>query len=203
MKNYFGETHKYDDIINLPHHVSGTHPQMPVEDRAAQFAPFAALTGYGAAIKETERYTEKRIQPDEESVEILNRRLEFIREHISEKPEVTVTYNGEKHDSIYDESKLETKDKYAVLFGGNYGEVTIETEAKNGKCLMILKDSFANSMVPYLLEDYEKIVMIDLRYYRGSLSQDIEEQKVTDLLVLYEMSNFAQDRNLYKLNTFD
>ena len=53
MKNYFGETHKYDDIINLPHHVSGTHPQMPVEDRAAQFAPFAALTGYGAAIKET------------------------------------------------------------------------------------------------------------------------------------------------------
>ena len=65
---------------------------MPVEDRAAQFAPFAALTGYGAAIKETERYTEKRIQPDEESVEILNRRLEFIREHISEKPEVTVTY---------------------------------------------------------------------------------------------------------------
>ena len=92
MKNYFGETHKYDDIINLPHHVSGTHPQMPVEDRAAQFAPFAALTGYGAAIKETERYTEKRIQPDEESVEILNRRLEFIREHISEKPEVTVTY---------------------------------------------------------------------------------------------------------------
>ena len=92
MKNYFGETHKYVDIINLPHHVSGTHPQMPVEDRAAQFAPFAALTGYGAAIKETERYTEKRIQPDEESVEILNRRLEFIREHISEKPEVTVTY---------------------------------------------------------------------------------------------------------------
>ncbi len=121
----------------------------------------------------------------------------------SHLPEVTVTYNGEKHDSIYDESKLETKDKYAVLFGGNYGEVTIETEAKNGKCLMILKDSFANSMVPYLLEDYEKIVMIDLRYYRGSLSQDIEEQKVTDLLVLYEMSNFAQDRNLYKLNTFD
>ncbi len=118
-------------------------------------------------------------------------------------PKVTVTYNGEEHDSIYDESKLKTKDKYAVFFGGNYGKLTIQTEAKNGKTLMILKDSFANSMVPYLLEDYEKIVMIDLRYYRGSLSQDIEEQKVTDLLVLYEMSNFAQDRNLYKLNTFD
>ena len=51
MKNYFGETHKYDDIINLPHHVSGTHPQMPVEDRAAQFAPFAALTGYGGPLR--------------------------------------------------------------------------------------------------------------------------------------------------------
>ena len=115
MKNYFGETHKYDDIINLPHHVSGTHPQMPVEDRAAQFAPFAALTGYGAAIKETERYTEKRIQPDEESVEILNRRLEFIREHISEKPEVTVTYSArpeKRRRKVYDSHWHCKKDRH-------------------------------------------------------------------------------------------
>ena len=92
MKNYLVKHINMTISSTFPTHVSGTHPQMPVEDRAAQFAPFAALTGYGAAIKETERYTEKRIQPDEESVEILNRRLEFIREHISEKPEVTVTY---------------------------------------------------------------------------------------------------------------
>lgn len=57
MKN---ETHRYDDIINLPHHVSKTHPQMPVADRAAQFAPFAALTGHSDAIKETQRRMEER-----------------------------------------------------------------------------------------------------------------------------------------------
>ena len=83
---------RYGDILGHSYPFPLRHARMPVEDRAAQFAPFAALTGYGAAIKETERYTERRIQPDEESVEILNRRLEFIREHISEKPEVTVTY---------------------------------------------------------------------------------------------------------------
>ncbi|MDY3017338.1 MAG: hypothetical protein SOR79_09345 [Blautia sp.] len=92
MKNYFGESHKYDDIIHLPHHVSDKRPQMPVLDRAAQFAPFAALTGYGEAVKETARLTERRIQPDEETLDILNRRLEFIKEHISERPEVSVCF---------------------------------------------------------------------------------------------------------------
>lgn len=92
MKNYFDENHKYDDMLNLPHHVSKKHPQMPVEDRAAQFAPFAALTGYGAAIKETARRTERKIEPDEDMLAILNRRLEFIRDHISDNLEVSVTF---------------------------------------------------------------------------------------------------------------
>ena len=92
MKNYFGESHKYDDIIHLPHHVSDKRPQMPVLDRAAQFAPFAALTGYGEAVKETARLTERRIQPDEEALDILNRRLEFIKEHIGEHLEVSVCF---------------------------------------------------------------------------------------------------------------
>ena len=53
---------KYDDIINMPHHVSDKHPQMPIEDRAAQFSPFAALTGHEAAIKETARLAEEKIR---------------------------------------------------------------------------------------------------------------------------------------------
>ena len=56
------EDNKYDDIIEMPHHVSDTHPQMPLLDRAAQFAPFAALTGHSEAIKETERLTVERIE---------------------------------------------------------------------------------------------------------------------------------------------
>lgn len=92
MKNYFGQSHKYDDIIRLPHHVSKSRPQMPREDRAAQFAPFAALTGYGEAVEETARCTERRMEPDEETLSVLNRRLEYIKEHIGEKLKASATY---------------------------------------------------------------------------------------------------------------
>ena len=65
---------KYDEIMGLPHHVSKTRPQMPMSDRAAQFAPFAALTGYDAAIKETGRLTDERIELDEGALTALNMR---------------------------------------------------------------------------------------------------------------------------------
>ena len=84
--------HKYDDIINLPHHVSKKHPQMSLEARSAQFAPFAALTGYGDAIDETQRETEDRIELDEEQKKILDRKIQMLREHINQKPSVVVTY---------------------------------------------------------------------------------------------------------------
>ena len=58
------DDHKYDDIINLPHHVSTRHPQMPMINRAAQFAPFSALTGHGDAIRETARLTEEEVESD-------------------------------------------------------------------------------------------------------------------------------------------
>ncbi|MBR2409136.1 MAG: hypothetical protein IKB07_09335 [Lachnospiraceae bacterium] len=86
------DEHRYDDIIELPHHVSRKHPQMPLLDRAAQFAPFAALTGHEAAIKETARLTEDEIELDENSKELLDLRLQYLQEHMSEQPEVTVTY---------------------------------------------------------------------------------------------------------------
>lgn len=86
------DAHKYDDIINFPHHVSVTHPQMPLMDRAAQFSSFAALTGYDAAIRETERLTEEWREPGESRKEMLDERLQIIRENLSEKPEVIVTY---------------------------------------------------------------------------------------------------------------
>lgn len=84
--------HKYDDIINLPHHVSTKRPQMSMIDRAAQFSPFAALTGYDAAIKETGRLTDERIDMDESSLERLNRKFQLLVERMDEQPEVTFTY---------------------------------------------------------------------------------------------------------------
>lgn len=77
MNKSYGE---YDDIINLPHHVSKKHPQMKAIDRAAQFAPFAALTGHGDAIRETERLTGVRIELDEYEKEIIRGRLQSVLE---------------------------------------------------------------------------------------------------------------------------
>ena len=82
----------YDDIIDLPHHVSETPPPMSRADRAAQFSPFAALTGYDAAVRETARMTERRIELDEGVKAELNARLNCILEHLSEHPQVSITY---------------------------------------------------------------------------------------------------------------
>ena len=83
---------KYDEIINLPHHVSKTRPQMPMSDRAAQFSPFAALTGHDAAIAETARLTDEMVQLDPNAVEILNDKLCRISESTDTEPTVTITY---------------------------------------------------------------------------------------------------------------
>lgn len=88
MNNYG----KYDDIINLSHHESKKYPRMSNEARAAQFAPFAALTGYDDAIKETARLTSERIEINEELKVILDAKLQIIHDKVSAKPEVTVTY---------------------------------------------------------------------------------------------------------------
>ncbi len=85
-------TSEYDDIIHLPRHVSATRPHMSVSDRAAQFSPFAALTGYDAAIKETARLTDKRIKLDEYIKEELSDRLQIIADRIKEHPEIAITY---------------------------------------------------------------------------------------------------------------
>ena len=83
---------RYDEIINLPHHVSPTRPQMPMSDRAAQFAPFAALTGYDAAIKETGRLTDERVELDKEALTALDMKYQLLMDALNEAPKVTITY---------------------------------------------------------------------------------------------------------------
>jgi len=83
---------KYDDIINLPHPTSAKHPRMPISERAAIFSPFAALTGHAAAIQETARLTEQKMELDEDTKAELDRRQAILLEHIAEQPEVTVTW---------------------------------------------------------------------------------------------------------------
>ena len=83
---------KYDEIMELPHHVSKTRQQMPMSDRAAQFAPFAALTGYDSAIKETGRLTDEKIELDEETLTVLDRKYQLLMDALDEAPEIEITY---------------------------------------------------------------------------------------------------------------
>ena len=85
-------TNKYDDIIELPHHVSKKHVQMSIHDRAAQFSAFAALTGHKAAIQETERLVEKKMELDENAIQLLNEKLLMIYESLDQHPQVSITY---------------------------------------------------------------------------------------------------------------
>lgn len=87
-----GKEHKYDDIIHLPHPVSTRHPQMPMINRAAQFAPFAALTGHDEAICETARLTDEKMELDEYEIEEVNKKIQILQEHLGENHPVTITY---------------------------------------------------------------------------------------------------------------
>ena len=89
---YDEKDHGYDDIINLPHHVSSKRPQMSMLDRAAQFSPFAALTGYDDAIQETGRLTDEKINLSEEEKEALDRKQQILLERLDERPALTVIY---------------------------------------------------------------------------------------------------------------
>ena len=86
------EKFPYEDIVNLPPHISKRHPQPSMMDRAARFAPFAAITGYEEMVLEEARITEERIDLDEGTLSILNEKLNMIQEFIDEEPEVTITY---------------------------------------------------------------------------------------------------------------
>ena len=83
---------RYDDIINLPHHVSPTRQRISMHDRAAQFALFAALVGYDAAVAETARLTESRPELDKQEQQAINERLAYIADHIPKQPEVRIKY---------------------------------------------------------------------------------------------------------------
>jgi len=111
-----------------------------------------------------------------------------------------VTKDGQKVDSIFDKDCLDVKDKYTVFFGGNYAKVDIITYRSGIKAvsqrfpnkLLIIKDSYANSFVPYIMDDYDEITMVDTRYYKGNITDLAKEYD--DILVLYNIVNFGQDK---------
>ncbi len=119
-------TRDYDDIIHLTHHVSATHLPMSIIDRAAQFSPFAALTGHANAIKETARLTDERIELDESMKDILSGKLQAIADRLKERPEITITYfqpDAKKNGGVYVTAtsmvkKIDTHERVVVMTNG-------------------------------------------------------------------------------------
>lgn len=106
---------------------------------------------------------------------------------------------GEPTDSVYDYSALDTKDKYAVYFGGNEAFLKITAESQAGRKILVIKDSYANCFIPFMIGAFQEIDIVDLRYTNQRLSELIAEGGYTDLLILYNASGFAEDMSIAKL----
>ena len=116
----------------------------------------------------------------------------------AEDNDVVVNYVDEqkKTTSLYDSSKLKERDKYAVYLGGNFSVVDIRTVSESNRRLLLFKDSYANSFVPFLTPYFREIVMVDPRYYSGTIGDIMDTYEITDTLFLYSANIFLQDNNI-------
>ena len=121
------DIHNYDDIINMPRHISSKHPQMKIIDRAAQFAPFAALTGHKESINEASRITDSKKELDENQKEILNNKLNYILLNLDKLLEIKITYfqadlkkSGGKYVTVL--ASIEKIDEYNKVLVLNNGK---------------------------------------------------------------------------------
>ena len=125
------DIHNYDDIINMPRHISSKHPQMKIIDRAAQFAPFAALTGHKESINEASRITDSKKELDENQKEILNNKLNYILLNLDKLLEIKITYfqadlkkSGGKYVTVLASiKKIDEYNKVLVLNNGKNDEM--------------------------------------------------------------------------------
>ncbi|MEK3837611.1 DHHW family protein [Paenibacillus sp. FSL R7-0128] len=114
---------------------------------------------------------------------------------------VSVEYVDEQQsaDSMYAMENLTKKDKYTVFFNGNHGLLHITTGSAEGRRLLIVKDSYANSLIPFLTSHFSEIDVVDLRYYDGDLLKLTEERQIRDMLILYNITTFVEDPSITSL----
>ncbi len=123
-------------------------------------------------------------------------KIELYRQGEEDAYDVAYNFGKMRSHTVYASERLLQKDKYQVFLNGNHPEVTIRTSQTNGRHLLIIKDSFANAFVPFLLKDYETIHLIDLRYYNGSIDDYMLENDINECLILYNIKNFCEDKNI-------
>nr|WP_068785743.1 DHHW family protein [Paenibacillus phocaensis] len=133
----------------------------------------------------------KHLRPDE---------IELWLPKIEEQ--ITVEYADEQHSagSLYAMENLNAKDKYAVFMNGNHGFVKITSPQAAEKKLLIVKDSYANSLIPFLTKHFSEIDIVDLRYYDGDLSALVRDREIHDLLVMYNINTFFADPSIQNLS---
>lgn len=150
------------------------------------FSPFAVSTTFNGTLSAKSGYEED----EREEVDIYVPQGEGI--------EVVVNYVQEqkKTTSLYDSSKLESKDKYAVFLGGNYSLLDIKTTANATRRLLVFKDSYANCFVPFLTPYFREIVMVDPRYFTGDVEEVVSTYNITDCLFMYNANTFFSDNNI-------
>jgi hypothetical protein len=110
---------------------------------------------------------------------------------------VTYVDEGRTCNTVFDQSKLLEKSKYDVFFGGNFSQIMIETNSESDRVLMVVKDSYANSLIPLLIPHFKTIIVVDPRYYTGNVQEIIEREEVTDILWLYNVNTFLTDTSIY------
>ncbi|MFM9278698.1 DHHW family protein [Paenibacillus jiagnxiensis] len=133
----------------------------------------------------------RHVQPDS---------IKLYRPKDQEKYTVMYVDEGKTSNSLYAPEQLEKKDKYAVFLNGNHGLIRIETGQTNGKKLLVVKDSYANSFIPFLLKHFSEIDVVDLRYYDGDLTAFVNEHGIREMLLLYNASTFSEDPSIQYLS---
>lgn len=132
----------------------------------------------------------RHVQPD---------RMELYLPKDQEKYTVTYVDEGKTTDSLYAMEQLQRKDKYAVFLNGNHGLIQIKTAHPNGEKLLVVKDSYANSLIPFLLKHFSEINVVDLRYYEEDLVSFVNEHGIQNMLMLYNANTFFEDPSIKNL----
>ena len=143
---------------------------------------------YGTSYRKANFYNG---EPDHIYTYIPNQRIDY---HISHN-------NGAESEKLYDEGFLKKVDQYSYFLGGDTALIKIETSIKNNKTIVVMKDSFANSLIPFLMGHYNNIVVADTRYYNGSVSDLVKEFDADEILLLYNIQNFTNEKSFLRYRT--
>ncbi|WP_251862549.1 DHHW family protein [Clostridium sp. Marseille-Q2269] len=134
------------------------------------------------------------IEPDDINVYLPKQEENIIINYIEEKKKSVSLYNAED---------LNTKDKYTLFTDGNHPVIKIQTSSKSNKRLLVIKDSYANSFIPFLTSHYSDILVVDLRYYANKIEDLIKDNNITDTLILYNASTFFEDESILDISEYD